>query len=76
MTSIRKIYGGFTISPLVEFDELVQATRLAIAERVSIEPIIKGCSGSYVIKNRLQQLMTVFKPRDEHPYGPENPKLL
>jgi phosphatidylinositol 4-kinase type 2 len=38
------------------------------------ERIYQGSSGSYFVKNIENEIIGVFKPKSEEPYGPQNPK--
>jgi hypothetical protein len=38
--------------------------------------IIQGSSGSYFCRNDQHEIVAVFKPKDEEPYGHLNPKWM
>ncbi|CAI5454076.1 unnamed protein product [Caenorhabditis angaria] len=40
------------------------------------ERIVQGSSGSYFVKNIHDEIIAVFKPKNEEPYGSLNPKWL
>jgi phosphatidylinositol 4-kinase type 2 len=56
------------------FHELVRHAELAIDGGVLPERIYQGSSGSYFVKNLEKRTIGVFKPKDEEPYGIQNPK--
>lgn len=58
-----------------DFDTIVENSIDAI-EHLGIEPrrIAAGSSGSYFVYNTENQIVGVFKPKDEEPYGPLSPK--
>ena len=57
-----------------QFSKVVDEVREAI--RVGVNPIrIKqGSSGSYFVRNKNGEIVAVFKPKNEEPYGNLNPK--
>jgi hypothetical protein len=57
-----------------EFIKIVEDVREAIA--LGIHPLLisKGSSGSYFCRNKFGEIVGVFKPKDEEPYGHMNPK--
>ncbi|KAI1794178.1 phosphatidylinositol 3 and 4-kinase-domain-containing protein [Ganoderma leucocontextum] len=60
-----------------DFEGYVQTVREAIAEGIHPKMIIKGSSGSYFARAKVEgrvQTVAVFKPKDEEPYGRLNPK--
>ncbi|KAJ1569236.1 phosphatidyl inositol kinase, partial [Nowakowskiella sp. JEL0078] len=57
-----------------EFIAIIEEVRLAIAERIYPTRIEKGSSGSYFARNRKNEIVGVFKPKNEEPYGKLNPK--
>ncbi|CAD6185087.1 unnamed protein product [Caenorhabditis auriculariae] len=48
----------------------------AIHSGIFPERIAQGSSGSYFVKNKQNQIIGVFKPKNEEPYGSLNPKWL
>ncbi|EGO00294.1 hypothetical protein SERLA73DRAFT_107341 [Serpula lacrymans var. lacrymans S7.3] len=59
------------------FDNLAQSVRNAIAAGIHPKMIVKGSSGSYFARAKVEgrvQTVAVFKPKDEEPYGRLNPK--
>ncbi|KAI9337272.1 hypothetical protein BDR26DRAFT_1008592 [Obelidium mucronatum] len=56
------------------FENIVKEVKAAIEAGVYPERIVKGSSGSYFCKNRAGQIIAVFKPKNEEPYGNMNPK--
>lgn len=57
-----------------EFARLVREAEYAIDHGVSPQLISQGSSGSYFVRNIHEEIIGVFKPRDEEPYGELNPK--
>eukprot|EP00051_Salpingoeca_urceolata_P014535 m.185263 g.185263 ORF g.185263 m.185263 type:complete len:434 (+) comp18114_c0_seq5:771-2072(+) len=57
-----------------EFFAIVQAVEHAIAGNVLPTIIAQGSSGSYFARNIDNEIVGVFKPKNEEPYGPLNPK--
>jgi len=64
------------VTPLTtsEFLSIVEEVRLAITEGIYPTRISQGSSGSYFCRNRQGQIVGVFKPKNEEPYGKLNPK--
>ncbi|RKO97637.1 hypothetical protein CXG81DRAFT_13549, partial [Caulochytrium protostelioides] len=64
------------VTPLTskQFLAIIDEVRAAIAEGIHPVRIAQGSSGSYFCKNRLGEVVGVFKPKDEEPYGQLNPK--
>ncbi|KAI6113239.1 phosphatidylinositol 3 and 4-kinase-domain-containing protein [Pisolithus croceorrhizus] len=61
----------------VAFDNLTQSVRNAISAGIHPKMIAKGSSGSYFVRAKVDgkvQTISVFKPKDEEPYGRLNPK--
>ncbi|KAJ3142516.1 hypothetical protein HK100_002185 [Physocladia obscura] len=56
------------------FAAIVRDVQLAISQGIYPERIVKGSSGSYFCKNRAGNIVAVFKPKNEEPYGKMNPK--
>lgn len=56
------------------FKPLVDSVRQAISKDIHPRMITKGSSGSYFAVNVSQDVVGVFKPKDEEPYGKLNPK--
>ncbi|XP_064599964.1 phosphatidylinositol 4-kinase type 2-alpha-like [Liolophura sinensis] len=56
------------------FQEIVRIAERAIENGVYPERIYQGSSGSYFVKNMERKTISVFKPKDEEPYGQLNPK--
>lgn len=52
-----------------EFIQVVEDVREAIS--LGIHPLLisKGSSGSYFCRNKFGEIVGVFKPKDEEPYG-------
>ncbi|CEF71522.1 Pi4KIIalpha [Strongyloides ratti] len=67
-----KQYGSIDDANLLTFvtDEISKA----IKSGVNPERIIQGSSGSYFCKNIHGEKIGVFKPKNEEPYGENNPK--
>ncbi|KAJ3062536.1 phosphatidyl inositol kinase, partial [Quaeritorhiza haematococci] len=64
------------ITPLnsAQFLAIVDEVRMAIAEGIYPTRISQGSSGSYFCRNRAGEIVGVFKPKNEEPYGHLNPK--
>ncbi|KAI8839902.1 phosphatidylinositol 3 and 4-kinase-domain-containing protein, partial [Chytridium lagenaria] len=56
------------------FMAILEDVRAAIAEGIYPTRIAKGSSGSYFCRNRAGDIVGVFKPKNEEPYGKMNPK--
>eukprot|EP01134_Creolimax_fragrantissima_P001149 CFRG1149T1 len=56
------------------YDSVLQDVKNAINHGVQPERIVQGSSGSYFCKNIRGEIVAVFKPKDEEPYGSLNPK--
>lgn len=56
------------------FDMIVEDACNAIENGVSPKRIAAGSSGSYFIYTTTGEIVGVFKPKDEEPYGPLSPK--
>jgi len=57
-----------------EFNQVVEEVRAAIESGVLPALIVQGSSGSYFCKDRKGIILGVFKPKNEEPYGEQNPK--
>ncbi|KAI9207321.1 phosphatidylinositol 3 and 4-kinase-domain-containing protein [Polychytrium aggregatum] len=57
-----------------QFLEIVEEVRAAIDEGIYPTRIAQGSSGSYFCRNRQGEIVGVFKPKNEEPYGHLNPK--
>lgn len=60
---------------LEEFAAIVQAVEQAIEHDVHPRRNAKGSSGSYLARDESGEIVGVFKPKDEEPYGRLNPKV-
>ncbi|XP_033113406.1 phosphatidylinositol 4-kinase type 2-alpha-like [Anneissia japonica] len=62
----------------LEFTKIVHAAERAISLEVYPERIYQGSSGSYFVRNcevnQPGEIIAVFKPKSEEPYGQLNPK--
>jgi len=58
-----------------DFCELVEQAEEAIDLNIQPTLISQGSSGSYFIRNKEKKIIAVFKPKDEEPYGAQNPKF-
>lgn len=58
----------------VQFDAIVGNSIEAIENGIHPKRIAAGSSGSYFIYNTDNEMVGVFKPKDEEPYGPISPK--
>ena len=59
-----------------EFMGLIQDAQNAIELGILPELISQGSSGSYFVRNCENEIIGVFKPKSEEPYGNMNPKLM
>ncbi|PUU82009.1 phosphatidylinositol 3 and 4-kinase-domain-containing protein [Tuber borchii] len=59
-----------------QFDEIVESVRLAIRKGIDPKLIKQGSSGSYFMRDSDGNVVGVFKPKDEEPYGKLNPKMM
>ncbi|XP_064806266.1 phosphatidylinositol 4-kinase type 2-alpha-like isoform X2 [Oncorhynchus masou masou] len=57
-----------------DFREIVRKAEQAIEEEIFPEIICQGSSGSYFVKDSQGNVIGVFKPKNEEPYGQLNPK--
>lgn len=57
-----------------QFDAIVDNSIDAIEHGIKPKRIAAGSSGSYFIYNTNNEIVGVFKPKDEEPYGPISPK--
>jgi phosphatidylinositol 4-kinase type 2 len=53
---------------------VIRAAEEAIDAGIYPDRIAQGSSGSYFVKNVNREIIGVFKPKDEEPYGVRNPK--
>jgi len=76
MKSVTADYEGYDAPPynVTLFDEVVESVRTAIGKGVQPKLITQGSSGSYFARNTDGEIVAVFKPKDEEPYGQLNPK--
>lgn len=58
----------------VHFGEVVESVIEAISHGIFPKLIAQGSSGSYFAYNEDHEVVGVFKPKDEEPYGPLSPK--
>ncbi|EGD78314.1 phosphatidylinositol kinase [Salpingoeca rosetta] len=56
------------------FAHMIASVEQAIAEDILPEMILQGSSGSYFCRNTSNEIVGVFKPKNEEPYGHLNPK--
>ncbi|ODV92633.1 hypothetical protein CANCADRAFT_19874, partial [Tortispora caseinolytica NRRL Y-17796] len=56
------------------FQSIVESAKYAMANGVDPLLVSAGSSGSYFIRNMDKQIVAIFKPKDEEPYGPLSPK--
>ncbi|CAZ80198.1 unnamed protein product [Tuber melanosporum] len=59
-----------------QFEEIVESVRLAIRKGIDPKLIKQGSSGSYFMRDSDGNVVGVFKPKDEEPYGKLNPKMM
>ncbi|KAG5358426.1 Phosphatidylinositol 4-kinase type 2-beta [Yarrowia sp. B02] len=58
----------------VHFGEVIESVIEAISHGIFPSLIAQGSSGSYFAYNENHEVVGVFKPKDEEPYGPLSPK--
>ncbi|KAG5358815.1 Phosphatidylinositol 4-kinase type 2-beta [Yarrowia sp. E02] len=58
----------------VHFGEVIESVIEAIAHSIFPRLIAQGSSGSYFAYDEDHEIVGVFKPKDEEPYGPLSPK--
>lgn len=58
----------------VHFGEVIESVIEAISHGIFPRLIAQGSSGSYFAYNEHHEVVGVFKPKDEEPYGPLSPK--
>ncbi|KAJ3045157.1 phosphatidyl inositol kinase, partial [Rhizophlyctis rosea] len=65
-----------SVTPLsdADFFAMIDEVKAAIAEGIHPTLIAQGSSGSYFCRNRKGEIIGVFKPKNEEPYGHLNPK--
>ena len=54
--------------------KLVYQVQMGIEMGIGPELAMEGMGGSYFMKNHTYEKIAVFKPQDEEPYGPCNPR--
>lgn len=59
-----------------EFRKFLKKVNAAIRAGINPERISQGSSGSYFVLNDKEQIIGVFKPKTEEPYGHLNPKMI
>jgi len=57
-----------------EFTAIVEEVKAAINDGIIPTRIKQGSSGSYFCYNRKKEIVGIFKPKNEEPYGKNNPK--
>jgi phosphatidylinositol 4-kinase type 2 len=57
-----------------QFDSIVELVRTAIRKGIHPRMIRQGSSGSYFVSNHAGNIVAIFKPKNEEPYGNLNPK--
>ncbi|KAI6219756.1 Phosphatidylinositol 4-kinase type 2 [Aphelenchoides besseyi] len=57
-----------------EFNANLKAARKAIEHQIYPERNLSGSSGSYFVRDCDEKLLAIFKPADEEPFAPQNPK--
>jgi hypothetical protein len=76
--SLQRVPGDgiILIEPVTktQFDAIVEDATTAIESGIKPKRISAGSSGSYFIYNTKGEIVGVFKPKDEEPYGPLSPK--
>ena len=56
------------------FVKVILEVEDAIEQGIFPELVVKGSSGAYFCKNKFNDIVGIFKPKDEEPYGKLNPK--
>eukprot|EP01147_Barroeca_monosierra_P000188 gene188-3576_t len=57
-----------------QFAQMISCVEQAIEDGILPERIVQGSSGSYFCRNTNGDILGVFKPKNEEPYGHLNPK--
>lgn len=57
-----------------EFEEMLRQIKMAFEQGLNPLMIKQGSSGSYFLRDPSGKIVGVFKPKDEEPYGDNNPK--
>ncbi|CAO3636426.1 unnamed protein product [Cunninghamella echinulata] len=57
-----------------EYSRIVESVRFAINDHIQPIRISQGSSGSYFCRDQENNIVGVFKPKNEEPYGQLNPK--
>ncbi|XP_008835555.1 phosphatidylinositol 4-kinase type 2-beta [Nannospalax galili] len=73
----RTRVGNSEMNPFLddpEFADIVLRAEQAVEIGVFPERISQGSSGSYFVKDSKRNIIGVFKPKSEEPYGQQNPK--
>lgn len=60
------------LHPITE--EIIHAAEIALDKDINPTIIPQGSSGSYFVRNCNEEIIGVFKPKDEEPYEIQNPK--
>lgn len=60
------------LHPVIE--DIVHAVEVAVDKDINPTIIPQGSSGSYFVRNCNEEIIGVFKPKDEEPYEIQNPK--
>jgi len=58
----------------LDFDEKIEAVRVAIEHGIHPKIVSQGSSGSYFAQTSQRKVVGIFKPKDEEPYATKNPK--
>ena len=72
----RFTLGGRVLCADSRLQDLVQNVRNGLLRNETFELVSKGFSGTYQTYDAERNLIGIFKPRDESPYGKDNPKCL
>lgn len=58
------------------FDNVLKSIQEAFELGIGPVMILQGSSGSYFLRDKNENIVGVFKPKDEEPYGANNPKWI
>jgi len=66
---------GFHCREAHEVNDVMEETNKALEDGVKPHLVEDGLGGTYFVKDRSGHSVAVFKPRDEEPLAPNNPKV-
>jgi len=66
---------GFQCRATLEVNDVLEEANKALEDGVKPHLVEDGLGGTYFVKDRSGRSIAVFKPRDEEPLAPNNPKV-